>query len=434
MYSYADAIDYLYSQLPMFARDGRSAYKKDLDRTIALCHALGDPHQQIKAIHIAGTNGKGSSSNMLAAVLAQAGYKVGLYTSPHLLDFRERIRVNGQMVSEEFVINFVQVHQNLMNKVKPSFFETTVAMAFSYFQDQEVDIAVIEAGLGGRLDSTNIIQPLFSLITNIGLDHMEILGKTIPEIAVEKAGIIKANTPVIISETNPLTASVFIDKAKHKQAPIVFADQHFSINRIALNSTHQSIRIKSKYEDTFNITLDLRGSYQVKNIGGVLAAIDQLRVFGYSITKQNILDALANVQALTGFQGRWQTVSTEPYLICDTGHNEDGIKEVVKNLSEIDFNQLHIVLGVMKDKDFEHMLSSFPKDAFYYFASPNMPRALPADTLAAEAQKFELTGLSYSSVFLALKSAIAAYKPGDLIFVGGSNFVVSEVLEAKKKI
>lgn len=430
MKSYAEAIDYLYSQLPMFTRDGHSAYKKDLYRTIALCRAAGNPQERIKTIHVAGTNGKGSSSNMLAAILTRAGYKTGLYTSPHLLDFRERIRVNGVMISKDFVVDFVNNQKEIVDDIQPSFFEATVAMAFSYFEQEKVDIAIIEAGLGGRLDSTNVISPILSLITNIGLDHMSILGDTIPAIASEKAGIIKAYTPVIISETNPSTENVFRNKAKQEQAPIVFADQVYSVKRIKADAKFQAIQVVAE-GITNSYTLDLLGSYQVKNIGGVLAVVDQLRTIGFTITDEHIAFALANVQGLTGFQGRWQTLSTEPYIICDTGHNEDGIKEVVHNLSEIKYKQLHVILGVMKDKDFEHMLSYLPQQAIYYFASPKMPRAMEASALVSEAAKYNLKGLAFDSVDHALRNAIASYNVGDLIFVGGSNFVVSEVLEAK---
>lgn len=433
MTSYTEAIDYLYNQLPMFTRDGASAYKKDLDRTRSLCQALGNPHQKVKTIHVAGTNGKGSSSNMLAAILAQAGYKTGLYTSPHLLDFRERIRVNGKMVAKEFVADFVHTQKELLESVNPSFFETTVAMAFSYFEQEEVDIAIIEAGLGGRLDSTNVIQPVLSLITNIGLDHMSILGDTIPAIAKEKAGIIKANTPIIISETDSATEHIFKDVAKEKLAPIVFADQVFTVKKVNADAFSQSIQVNTK-DSRIDLNLDLLGSYQVKNIGGVLAVIEQLRALGYTITNEHISFSLANVQSLTGFQGRWQILGTDPYIICDTGHNEAGIKEVVKNLKEVGYRRLHIILGVMKDKDFEHMLAYLPQDATYYFTSPKIPRALAADVLALEAGKYNLKGLAYDSVRSGLNQAIQDYCSGDMIFVGGSNFVVSEVLEVKNEI
>ena len=428
MNTYAEVIDYLYSRLPMFTRDGASAYKKDLDRTIALCEAVGNPQNKFKTIHVAGTNGKGSSSHMLAAILASAGYKTGLYTSPHLVDFRERIRINGEQVSEQFVIDYVNSQKDLIETIQPSFFEVTVAMAFDYFAKEQVDIAVIEVGLGGRLDSTNIISPEVCLITNIGMDHMNLLGDTLEEIAGEKAGIIKKNTPVIISETNPITAAVFIKKAEAEDAPIIFADQQLQSTRIGKDTLLQTIQIQDK-DSTRIYDLDLTGSYQIKNILGVLSVVDQLRQLGFEITEDAMKVALSHVQSLTGFQGRWQTLSTDPLMICDTGHNEDGIKEVVKNLAEIKYNQLHVVIGAMKDKDLDHMLPYLPKDAFYYFSNPDMPRAMPSAELAEKADDYGLIGDVCGSVAHALEAAKEAYEEGDLIFIGGSNFVVAEVLQ-----
>lgn len=427
MQSYAEVIDYLYSRLPMFTRDGASAYKKDLDRTIALCDALGNPQQKFKTVHVAGTNGKGSSSHMLAAVLASAGYKTGLYTSPHLVDFRERIRINGDWIEADFVIDFVNKHQELIEEVQPSFFEATVAMAFDYFAHQNVDIAVIEVGLGGRLDSTNIILPEVSLITNIGMDHMNILGGTLAEIAAEKAGIIKKNTPVVISETQPVTAPIFADRAKAADAQLVFADQKYHIDAVVRDLSAQEISVTDG-QTTLTYTLDLTGTYQEKNILGVLATVDTLRSRGYTIPENAVRNGLAHVQKLTGFQGRWQTISTEPLIICDTGHNEDGIKEVIKNLNTIAYKQLHVVLGAMKDKDLDHMLPYLPKDAMYYFCSPDMPRAMEAEELEMKASEHGLDGYIGGAVPDALDKACANYKSGDLIFVGGSNFVVAEVL------
>lgn len=427
MYTYAEAIDYLYSRLPMFTRDGASAYKKDLDRTIALCEALGNPQNSYKTVHVGGTNGKGSSSHMLASILAVAGYKTGLYTSPHLVDFRERIRVNGQQIDAQFVVDYVNSQRHLIEEVQPSFFEATVAMAFDYFAVQQVDIAVIEVGLGGRLDSTNIIEPEVSLITNIGMDHMNLLGDTIEAIAKEKAGIIKQNTPVVISETNPNTAAVFMEKARVNNAPIIFADQHFSARRLSKGNNVQHIAVTSSAgEQTYH--LDLTGSYQLKNIIGVLGTVAELRKLGYSITDQHLQLGLSNVQQYTGFQGRWQTLSADPLMICDTGHNEDGIKEVIKNLSEVNFKQLHVVIGAMKDKDLDHMLPYLPKHAIYYFSNPAMPRAMGADELAEKAASYGLHGKACGTVIEALNEAKAAYNKGDLIFIGGSNFVVAEVL------
>lgn len=428
MYTYTEAIDYLYSRLPMFTRDGVSAYKKDLDRTLALCEALGNPQDRYKTIHVGGTNGKGSSSHMLAAILAIAGYKTGLYTSPHLVDFRERIRINGQQIDAQFVVDYVNSQRELIEEVQPSFFEATVAMAFDYFAVQRVDVAIIEVGLGGRLDSTNIIQPELSLITNIGMDHMNLLGDTIEAIAREKAGIIKQNTPVVISETNLSTAPIFLDKAKEENSPIVFADQQFSAKRVGKTANIQRVEVTSA-EGMKMFDLDLTGSYQLKNIVGVLAVVQELRKLGFRITDQHLSDALSRVQQTTGLQGRWQTVSTDPLIICDTGHNEDGIKEVVKNLNEIHFKQLHVVIGAMKDKDLDHMLPYLPKDAVYYFSNPDMPRAMDAAELAEKASSYGLRGQVCGTVMQAVNAAKAAYNNGDLIFVGGSNFVVAELLQ-----
>lgn len=428
MKTYAQVIDYLYSRLPMFTRDGASAYKKDLDRTIALCEAIDNPQNKFKTIHVAGTNGKGSSSHMLAAILAQAGYKTGLYTSPHLVDFRERIRVDGELINEQFVIDYVNQQQELIEEVKPSFFEATVALAFDYFASQHVDIAIIEVGLGGRLDSTNIIHPEVCLITNIGMDHMNLLGDTLEEITAEKAGIIKPNTPVVISETNSVTAPIFNRKAADESAPIIFADQHICATRISKDSLHQNIQIHTASIQT-EYALDLTGSYQLKNIVGVLAVVNELRKQDFVIAENAISYALANVQSLTGLQGRWQTISTDPLIICDTGHNEDGIKEVIKNLNDVDYNKLHIVIGAMQDKDLDHMLPYLPNDGIYYFSNPNMPRAMKASDLALKASKYNLVGDVCGDVSEALSAAKLAYQPGDLIFVGGSNFVVAEVLQ-----
>ncbi|WP_140938531.1 bifunctional folylpolyglutamate synthase/dihydrofolate synthase [Sphingobacterium lumbrici] len=429
MNTYTEAIEYLYSRLPVFTRDGASAYKKDLDRTLELCAALDNPQHKFKTIHVGGTNGKGSSSHMLAAILSSAGYKTGLYTSPHLVDFRERVRINGEMISEQFVVDYVNTQRDLIEAVKPSFFEATVAMAFDYFAQERVDIAIIEVGLGGRLDSTNIISPEVALITNIGMDHMNLLGDTIQEIAHEKAGIIKANTPIVISEFDPLTAPVFEAKAEELEAPLIFADQVYKAERTSKEYNYQSIHITGPAMSN-TIKLDLTGSYQLKNIVGVLAIVDQIRKIGFDVAIDAIETGLANVQRLTGFQGRWQTISIDPLIICDTGHNEDGIREVVKNLQEVSYRKLHVVIGAMKDKDLDHMLPFLPKDAIYYFSNPDMPRAMTAEELQEKAANYGLLGKSLGSVHHALEVAKGAFQRGDLIFVGGSNFVVAEVLQS----
>ena len=424
--TYADTLHYLYAQLPMFTRVGASAYKKDLHNTLALCNALHHPEHKFKSVHIGGTNGKGSSSHMLAAILQTAGYKTGLYTSPHLRDFRERIRINGQMIPEQEVINFVNSHQALFEEINPSFFEASVGLAFDYFAKQGVDIAIIEVGLGGRLDSTNVINPLLSLITNIGLDHQDILGNTLEEIAKEKAGIIKSSTPIIVGEKQAEIADVFENKAIEANAKILFASDCWTITPketapLLVVNAHSS-------KQNLELALDLRGSYQVKNLAGVLTAVDELREQGFKISEENLKTALKQVSSLTGLQGRWQTLQQEPLVICDTGHNEDGIKEVLKNITNTPHQNLHMVWGMVKDKDVRKILELLPKKANYYFCQPNIPRGKPTEELAQEAQKYQLKGQAYTSVAEAYQQALSHAKPNDLVFVGGSTFVVAEVL------
>lgn len=429
MKTFAEVIEYLYARLPMFTRDGANAINPDVDNTLQLCQALNNPHKKIKSIHIAGTNGKGSSSHSLASILAAAGLKTGLYTSPHLVDFRERIRIDGQMIPQQSVIDFVNKHKSLIEDIKPSFFEVTVAMAFDYFANENVDIAVIEVGLGGRLDSTNIITPELCLITNIGMDHMNILGDTLEQIAGEKAGIIKPQVPVVISERQPEIENVFLEKAKLAESPIFFADDFFEVRQVEKKSTGLDIAVETKASKNINIWhLDLAGSYQKKNILGVLTAVRQLQEMGYAIEENQMKNGLANVQQSTGLRGRWETLSTEPWIICDTGHNEDGIKAVVQNLATLNFNHLHFVIGAMKDKDLSHILPLLPKQATYYFAAPKMPRAMASEDLQNLAHSFELKGTAYESIDDAFDSAKHAYEDGDLIFIGGSTFVVAEVL------
>jgi dihydrofolate synthase/folylpolyglutamate synthase len=425
--TYADTLHYLYAQLPMFTRVGASAYKKDLHNTLALCNALNNPEHKFKSVHIGGTNGKGSSSHMLAAILQTAGYKTGLYTSPHLLDFRERIRINGQMIPEQEVVNFVNSHQALFEEINPSFFEATVGLAFNYFAEQEVDIAIIEVGLGGRLDSTNVIHPLLSLITNIGLDHQDILGTTLREIAGEKAGIIKTGTPIIIGEKQTEIAEVFENKAKEANAKILFASDCWTIT--PKKSAHLLEVLAHSTNENLELALDLRGSYQIKNLAGVLTTVDELREQqGFKISKEHVKTALKQVSSLTGLQGRWQTLQKTPLVICDTGHNEDGIKEVLKNIANTPHQNLHMVWGMVKDKDIRKILALLPKEATYYFCQPNIPRGKLTEELAQEAQQHELIGQGYASVAEAYQQALSHAKPNDLIFVGGSTFVVAEVL------
>ncbi len=427
--NYQQTLDYLYAKLPMFTRIGSSAIKKDLTNTLVLCEALGNPQKKIKTIHVAGTNGKGSVSHMLAAIMQTAGYKTALYTSPHLKDFRERIKIDGDMISREEVISFVKNQQKLIEQLSPSFFEVTVAMAFNYFAKENVDIAIIEVGLGGRLDSTNIIIPEVSVITNISLDHTDLLGKTLPEIAFEKAGIIKNQIPVIIGELQEEVKQVFIKKATDHNATIKFASEHFYIEDSTIFNNKRSVKIKSTDSlQNWELNCDLTGSYQLKNILTVLATIDTLQKKYFTISDHNIITALANVKNLTGLMGRWQTLNENPLIICDTGHNEGGIKEVIKNIEDVKYQKLHMVIGMVKDKDIGKILSYLPINATYYFCAPNLPRAKPAEELKAEAAVLNLKGNAYNSVGSALESAKSAAHETDFIFIGGSTFVVAEVV------
>lgn len=432
---YLQTVEYLYSRLPMFSRQGASAIKKDLHNTVLLCESLGNPHNKFKTIHVAGTNGKGSVSHMLAAVLQVAGYKTGLYTSPHLRDFRERIRINGQMIPEETVVSFVHEQQGLIETVDPSFFEVTVAMAFDYFAREDVDIAIIETGLGGRLDSTNIISPVLSVITNIGFDHVAILGNTLPQIAREKAGIIKSGIPVVIGEATGEVREVFVEKAASEQSPIYFAAEEWDIDAeremseelLHLQVT-RLIDSGSTYEPGFKLCLDLTGFYQMKNVKTVLSAIDLIRECGFAITDQQISTSLRQVTKLTGLMGRWQTIGHQPRTICDTGHNEDGIREVLGNLKQIHYRKLHFVIGMVKDKDIEKVLNLLPEQAVYYFCAPDIERAKTAVSLKEEALQIGLHGEAYKSVAEALEAARERASPDDLILVGGSTFVVAQVI------
>ncbi|RYE16705.1 MAG: bifunctional folylpolyglutamate synthase/dihydrofolate synthase [Sphingobacteriales bacterium] len=443
--NYQETLEYLYTQLPMFTRIGSAALKNNLDNTIALCTVLGNPQHQFKSVHIAGTNGKGSSSHMLAAILQTAGYKTGLFTSPHLKDFRERIRLNGQMIPEQSVIDFVAMHREAFKIIQPSFFEMNVALAFDVFAKQKVDIAVIEVGLGGRLDSTNIISPLLSLITNIGWDHTDLLGNTLPLIAGEKAGIIKPNTPVIISEKQDEVAEVFTQKAKELNAPLVFAGDVWEVEPMInsssfidngrddheLSTMNHELKLTANHIPThtdLSLTSDLTGTYQLKNIQGVLATVSELRQQGYTITDQHIQTALQQVKVLTGLHGRWEVLSNSPLTICDTGHNPDGIAEVLKNIASVKYRNLHVVIGMVNDKDITKVMALLPAVATYYFCKPNIPRGLEAESLKLKAESFGLQGEVYSSVQEALTAAQASAHDDDLVFVGGSTFVVAEVV------
>ncbi|SEO50091.1 folylpolyglutamate synthase/dihydrofolate synthase family protein [Mucilaginibacter sp. OK283] len=433
---YNETIQYLYTQLPMFTRDGASAYKANLDNTVELCKRLDNPQHKFKSVHVGGTNGKGSTSHMLAAVLQTAGYKTGLYTSPHLKDFRERIRINGQMISEQTVIDFVEDHRKDFDEIRPSFFEMTVGLAFDVFAKEKLDIAIIEVGLGGRLDSTNIINPLLSIITNIGWDHMNILGDTLQLIAGEKAGIIKPGVPVIIGENQPETAHVFVDKATKEHANLSFASDTWEIqnskfkiqkeNQLDLTATKNSQL--TTHNSQLAIRLDLTGSYQLKNVKTVLTAIDELRIQGFNISDDDISTALSQVKTLTGLHGRWETLTEKPLTICDTGHNPDGIQEVLQNIASVNYKHLHFVIGMVNDKDITKVLSMLPKDATYYFCKPDIPRGLEAESLRLKAESIGLQGLAYTSVKQALQAAQNAAGDNDLVFVGGSTFVVAKVV------
>lgn len=428
MLNYQQTIDYLFHRLPMFSRLGTSAFKGDLTNTIRLCEALGNPHLSFKSIHIGGTNGKGSTSHMLAAVMQTAGYKTGLYTSPHLKDFRERLKVNGQMVDEAFVIAFTAQIKPLIEEIEPSFFEITVAMAFSWFAQQKVDIAVIEVGLGGRLDSTNIITPELAIITNIGFDHMNLLGNTLEKIASEKAGIIKEDIPVIIGETLPETKKVFQDKAVTLHAPIYFASKNRWVSNWKQTKYHLSIEIAHEQNnERKHYQLDLQGLYQLKNLLTVLEAVDILNQKDWKVKEGHIEHALKNVKSLTGLQGRWEVIHQNPFTVLDVCHNEDGIKQVVSQLEHCNFLKLHIVLGIVKDKDVSGVLSLLPRYAAYYFTKAQIPRALPEDELLKKAGEYGLKGQSFTTVGNAMQKAIMDSDKDDMILVCGSVFVIGEV-------
>jgi len=428
--NYQQTLDYLFSQLPVFQRVGKAAYKADLNNTIALDEYFNHPHKSFKTIHIAGTNGKGSTSHMLASVLSKAGYKVGLYTSPHLKDFRERIRINGEMISEKEVVDFVAKHKTIFEKVKPSFFEMTVALAFDYFARQKVDVAVVEVGLGGRLDSTNIITPELSVITNISFDHTDLLGDSLEKIAYEKAGIIKPKVPVVISQTQSETEMVFQGKAKVTDSQIYFSDQIYRVIKVENeNPNYQIFDIQKDDGSIFaNLKLDLLGLYQKKNILGVIVSIDILKERGFNISENHIRKGLASASTSTGLMGRWQKLQDKPLIICDTGHNVDGITQVLSQISKVKKDKLHFVIGMVGDKDIDGVLGLLPKDAIYYFTKASIPRALNEIVLSEKAKTFNLTGKTFPTIKEALAAAKKNANPNDLIFIGGSTFVVAEVV------
>ena len=440
--NYKQTLEYLYNALPMYHRVGVAAYKANLDNTIAICDLLNNPQKQLLCIHIAGTNGKGSVSHMLASVLQASGYKTGLYTSPHLKDFRERIRINGKMISRKYVSEFVTKYQQDFKRIQPSFFEMTVGLAFQFFFDKRTDVAIIETGLGGRLDSTNIIRPVLSVITNIDWDHMNLFGNTLKKIATEKAGIIKHGVPVVIGESSKETDGVFIKKAKEEMSSIVFASNEFEseivaddkatgkidVKELQKTGALQIVNVRHKKRLAYkNLTLDLTGKYQLKNVVTVLQTI-QLLSKDFNITEVQIRKGLSTVKKSTGLSGRWEVIDINPLIVADTGHNVAGIKAVMEMINSIEFEKLHFIIGLVNDKEPGKILSLLPLTAEYYFCKANIPRGLDEKILAEAALEFKLKGKTYESVKAALKAAKKNAKQKDLIFVGGSNFTVAEVI------
>lgn len=423
--TYEETLHYLYTSTPLFQNVGKDAYKEGLENTYELDKHFGHPHKQFKTIHIAGTNGKGSCSHTLAAILQSAGYKTGLYTSPHLVDFRERIRVNGTPVPKDYVTSFVEENRSFFEPLHPSFFELTTAMAFKYFAEQHVDVAIIEVGLGGRLDCTNIITPDMCIITNISFDHTQFLGNTLEKIAKEKAGIIKSGIPVVIGETSTETRTVFQNKAAGTHAPITFAEDESLVEDWKTGTDGYRIY---QTKDYANLKGELGGLYQIKNTNTILTAIRQLKQIGYTITEQDVRNGFANVCKLTGLMGRWQIIETSPKVICDTGHNVGGISYIVEQLKHETYKHLHIVIGMVNDKDISGVLSLLPKDAYYYFTQASVKRALPAEEMAQKAYAANLQGSYYDNVQTALEAAKAKADKDDLIFVGGSSFIVADLL------
>ena len=430
---YAETLHFLYEQLPMFQRVGAAGFKKGLGNTLALAEAQGHPERGFRSVHVAGTNGKGSSSHLLAAVLQAAGYQVGLYTSPHLREFTERIRVNGRELAPEYLVQWVARWRPLFAEVEPSFFEMCVALAFCYFAEQRVDVAVVEVGLGGRFDSTNIVNPLVSLITNISFDHQALLGNTLVEIAGEKAGIIKPGVPAVVSQTQPEVAGVFRREAAIQLAHLVFADEIYQASFTAEVDPATGLRPLAlrQYGRPYlpNAELGLPGDYQQLNLPGVLATIDELRAQGFRITEAAVRTGLRQVSQLTGLRGRWSIIGRFPLVVCDTGHNAAGLSLVMRQLQRMPHQRLHLVIGTVNDKDVPAMLALLPAEAAYYFCAAAIPRALPAaelETLAAEQGR---VGQAYASVTAAVAAARAAASPDDVVFIGGSTFVVAEVDE-----
>ena len=422
--NYPEAIEYLYNRLPVFHQIGAAAYKPGLENSIRLMEQLHNPQNEYRIIHVAGTNGKGSVSHFLSAILQSAGYKTGLYTSPHLVDFGERIRVNGKKIQPEYVADFVEKNEKMLDKIQPSFFEATMAMAFRYFADCAVDVAVIEVGLGGRLDSTNIVSPALSVITNISFDHTEFLGNTLAQIAAEKAGIIKPETPVVIGEVVPETRPVFIQKAQEQNSPLTFAEENISVKFIEYSADKMIVETR----DDEKLIVGLCGEYQLKNIATVLTAVEELQKLGFAIYREDVKNGLENVIPLTNLLGRWQVISHKPTVVLDTGHNKGGIEYIVHQLKKQHYEKLRIVIGMVKDKDISGVLSLLPRDAVYYFTNAATERALPALKLKEQAERTGLNGKAYSTVEQAVKLALEEAGEKDFVFIGGSNFVVGEAL------
>ena len=454
--TYSETLDYLFNSLPMYHRIGQAAYKADITNTVSLMQHLGHPERRFRSIHVAGTNGKGSVSHMLASILMQAGYKVGLYTSPHLVDFRERIRINGAMIPQEEVTRFVELHKDYMQSLQLSFFEMTVGLAFDYFATQQVDVAVVEVGMGGRLDSTNVITPDLSIITNIGFDHTQFLGNTLPLIAGEKAGIIKPGVPVVIGESHPETRPVFEQKAAEMGAPIYFADDTYriiaqpeppSLQSSDLRFTVEKLKVESgklKVEKNpsaaansqFSIlnsqfTTPLSGSYQLKNLATLFQALELLPTVGYTISPDNIRNGIARVVQDTGLHGRWEKMDEHPLTICETAHNADGVRAMLQKLGEIPYHHLHLIYGCVNDKDFRSILQMLPHDrTTYYYTQPSVPRALPVSQLTLAAAECGMAGQPFATVGEAIRSARAAADPEhDLVLVTGSIFLVADAVE-----
>jgi dihydrofolate synthase / folylpolyglutamate synthase len=426
--TYQQTLDYLFSQLPMFSRIGGAAIKKDITNTVKLCSYLGNPQEKFKSVHIAGTNGKGSTSHMLAAIFQTAGYKTGLYTSPHLRDFRERIKVNGEMIPEENVVDFTERMKEQIAVIEPSFFEITVAMAFEYFAAEEVDIAIVETGLGGRLDSTNIVSPEISIITNIGWDHMNILGDSLEKIATEKAGIIKREIPVVIGEFDAQVSHVFDKTAAALQAPITYANRKFALTEFRFEKHELVAEVSRLNSDEKNYYhLDLGGLYQGKNLVTVLEAVNQLKQKGWKLSDQHITKALRQVKKLTGLHGRWELIHEHPRVVLDVAHNADGIKQVSAQLELTTYHRLHIIIGMVKDKEVKEVLELLPKTATYYFTKAQIPRALPESDLQQLGEAAGLKGHHYTDVNTAIRAAMAEAGHDDLLLICGSVFVAGEV-------